>query len=112
MAVPKYSTVGEFMADLAPARQELVNRVRTMILDVDPGLEEGMKWNAPNYSLGGFDRLTFNTMNRAKTLNLILHMGTSRKENKKGAPVLAVDRGIVVWSSDIRGVVDLESLDL
>lgn len=50
-------------------------------------------------------------MNKESIVKLILHMGASRKENKKGEPVLLNDFGIVEWNSDIRGTINFKGVN-
>lgn len=106
----KYKTVEEFLADQSPEKLEQINAIRDLILKTDLNLEENVKWNAPNYVLAGQDRITFNLMNKGGKVKLVLHMGASKKEDKKAAPVLADDGGLVHWSSDIRGTISFENL--
>ena len=93
------------MQDQPPEMLEQVNALRKLITDTEPSVVESLKWNAPNFSIGGEDRLTLNLMNKEGKLKLILHMGSAKKENKNGQPVLADDHGLVQWNSDIRGMI-------
>ncbi len=106
----KYSTVDEFLSDQTPEKLAQINRIRKLILRVEPSLVETLKWNAPNYVFRDEDRVTFNIMNKEGSVKLIIHMGTSKKENKKGKPVLSDDHGIVEWNSDIRGTISFKNL--
>ncbi len=108
----KYKTVEEFLADLSSEQREIILKVRELVLASAPGLTESIKWNAPNYALNGADRLTFNLKNKEQIVMLVLHMGTERKENRKGDRIMAEDEGIIEWSSDIRGVVRFPNADL
>lgn len=38
-------------------------------------------------------------------------MGATSKEDKKGAPVMQDDSGLIEWSSDIRGMITLTSIE-
>jgi hypothetical protein len=107
----KYTTVDEFLSDQTPENLAQINHVRKLILRIEPTLVENLKWNAPNYVFQDEDRITFNLMNKEGCVKLILHMGASKKENKKAKPVLTNDHGIVVWNSDIRGTISFNSLD-
>ncbi len=105
----KYKTVEDFINDLEDAKRLQVETLREIILKTAPHLEEHIKWNAPSYVLNGEDRITFNTMNKQGLVNLVLHMGATRKEDKKGSPVINDETGLVVWSSDIRGMITFAS---
>lgn len=107
----KYKTVAEFIDNLDDGKREQVELLRRLIRDADPNLQERIKWNAPSYVLDGEDRLTFNIINKEGMVKLILHMGATRKENKKGSPIMNDVSGRIQWSSDIRGMLSFKSID-
>ncbi|MDB5162791.1 MAG: hypothetical protein JWN28_398 [Candidatus Saccharibacteria bacterium] len=107
----KYKTLEEFLADLNEDKRLQVNTLRDLILKTAPQLEEHIKWNAPSYVLNGEDRITFNLMNKQGVVKLILHMGATRKEDKKGAPVMQDDSELIEWSSDIRGMLTFRTIE-
>lgn len=107
----KYKSLEEFFSDQEPEKLEQVLAIREIIKKAEPTLIESIKWNAPNYNFRGEDRITFNLMNKQNKVKLILHMGATKKEDKKGKPVIDDPDGLVEWSSDIRGMVTFESLD-
>jgi len=102
--VKQYKDVPEFLANLEPAKKEQVEQLRSIIKQAHPGLSEHIKWNAPSYVLDDKDRITFNLLNKDNLVKLVLHLGATRPENKKGAPVMADESGLISWQSDIRGV--------
>jgi len=107
----KYKTVEEFLNSLDVDKRQLVDTLRDLILKTEPNLEEHIKWNAPSYVLDGEDRITFNLMNKQGVVKLVLHMGATRKEDKKGAPVLQDTSGLIEWNSDIRGTITFNEID-
>lgn len=107
----KYKTVEEFLNDLGEDKRLQVDTLRGIILDIEPQLEEHIKWNAPSYVLNGEDRITFNLMNKQGVVKLVLHMGATRKEDKKGSPIMRDDSGLVEWNSDIRGMITFTSIN-
>lgn len=106
----KYSTVDEFLQDLSDDRKQQINALRRIILNTNPNLAEHIKWNSPSYALNGEDRLTFNMHYPDKTM-LLLHMGATRKEDKKGVPVMKDESGLITWNSDIRGTLSFTTLE-
>lgn len=102
------------MTDLVRAldddTREQVQLLRDIIGSLDADLTEHVKWNAPSYMLDGEDRITMNLRNKQGLVKLVLHMGATRPEDRKGAPVLLADEGIVEWASDIRGFVTFTDL--
>lgn len=107
----KYKTVDDFLNDLDTAKRQQVEALRSIIVTANSSLKEHIKWNAPSYVLDGEDRVTFNTMNKQGVVKLVLHMGATRKEVKKDAPILHDSSGLVEWSSDIRGMLTFDSID-
>jgi hypothetical protein len=107
----KYTTVAEFMDDLDESKRAQVEMLQSIIKQAGPGLEEHIKWNSPSYVLDDEDRVTFNLQNKEGVVKLVLHMGATRAEDKKGAPVMTDDSGLISWQSDIRGVLSFTDLD-
>jgi hypothetical protein len=107
----KYKTVEEFLGDLNEDKRLQVDTLRNLIFDTEPQLKEHIKWNAPSYVLDGEDRITFNLMNKQGFVKLVLHMGASRKEDKKSVPIMQDESGLIEWSSDIRGMITFSSID-
>jgi hypothetical protein len=99
----KYKTVDEFLSSQPKDKTAQIEALRHIILSTEPRLEEHIKWNAPSYVSDGIDRITFNVMNKDNTVMLVFHMGATRKENKKGTPVISDDSHLIKWASDIRG---------
>jgi hypothetical protein len=75
-----------------------------------PVLEVSVKWNAPSYAAGGTHCLTFNFGDR-KSIRLIFHCDTARKEAKGAPPAFADETGLLVWQSDIRAIATFRSSD-
>jgi hypothetical protein len=107
----KYKTSEEFLNDLTTEKRHQVEILRDLILKTDPLLAERIKWNAPSYVLNGEDRITFNLMNKQNVIKIIIHMGATHKEDKKKAPIMYDESGLVEWSSDIRGVITFNTLE-
>jgi hypothetical protein len=107
----KYKTVEKFLNDLSEDKRSQVDALRSIILTTEPQLEEHIKWNAPSYVLDGEDRITFNVINKQEVVKLVLHMGATRKEGRKGEPIMQDDSGLIEWSSDIRGMITFKSID-
>ena len=107
----KYKTIEEFLGGLSKEKRLQVDALRDLILKTQPQLQEHIKWNAPSYVLDGDDRITFNLINKQQLVKIILHMDVIRKENKKGAPLMQNDSGLIEWSSDIRGTITFASME-
>lgn len=105
-----YKTVDEFLDDQNEDKRAQIQALRKIILGSEPSLAENIKWNAPNYVFNSEDRITFNTMNKEGTVKLILHMGASKKEDKKAKPAMNDDSGLIAWNSNIRGTITFANL--
>jgi len=115
MAVQQHKSISDFLNSLDIDMKEQVELLRNLIKSLDFELVEHIKWNAPSYVLEGEDRITFSVINKENRVKLVIHMGATRKEDKKAKPVLTNDGGIVRWSSDIRGYItfiDLEDVKI
>lgn len=104
-------SVEDLVSALDDNTREQVQLLRDLIGSLDANLSEHVKWNAPSYVLDGEDRITMNLRNKQGLVKLVLHMGATRPEDKKGAPVLLDDAGIVEWASDIRGFMTFADAD-
>ncbi|MDQ0643109.1 DUF1801 domain-containing protein [Microbacterium murale] len=98
----RFATVDDFLASLQPQRRADVDSMRALVQHAEPELTEIVKWNSPDYTLDGVDRLTINAAGRGP-VRLILHFGTDRAEDKAAAPTFGGDPdGLLTWHSDIR----------
>jgi hypothetical protein len=107
----KYATVTDFINDLSADKRAQIELLQNIIKQAHPGLDEHIKWNSPSYVLDGEDRITFNLQNKEGIVKLVLHMGATRVEDKKGAPIMADDANMISWQSNIRGVISFANLD-
>lgn len=104
-------SVADLVSALDDQTREQVQLLRDIIGSLDADLGEHVKWNSPSYVLDGEDRITMNLRNKEGVVKLVLHMGATRPEDKKGTPVLADDEGLVEWASDIRGLISFADTD-
>ena len=106
---PATSTdVHAFLNALDPARRDVVEALRATISRGRPQLREQLKWNSPTYTTAEVDLLTINVRNKQGQVQLVLHRGAGRPEDRSRPPLLSDDEGLVRWLSDIRGVIPFE----
>lgn len=102
--------VKTFLASLDhPFKKEILT-LREIILNADPGIAEGIKWNAPSFHTSEYFA-TFHL--RAKEgVQIILHLGAKKREN---SDVAIVDpESLLEWLGSDRASVkfrDLEEID-
>ncbi len=106
----KYKTLDDFFDDQDANKLKKIMLIREIIFDAEPAVVESIKWNAPNYSYNGEDRITFNVMNKQNKVKILLHMGAKKRENRAGKPVIKNVDALVQWNSDIRGTVDFDDV--
>ncbi len=106
----KYKSTTEFINDLSPEQKEIFILVRSYILEADSTLSENIKWNAPNYNYKGVDRITFNLMNKNRSIRVILHKGAKEIEDKKAKPIMDDATHLINWNSNIRGTLEFTDI--
>lgn len=97
-------TVEEFLSKLSHRRIEEVRAVRKILLSVDPGVTEKIKWNAPSFCWQGDDRITMR-LQPDDRLDLIFHRGAKAKDTS----TFCFDdpRGLIEWRAADRGVLSI-----
>jgi len=107
----RFATVDEFLSAQPIETRAGVESFRKIVHEAEPRLDEVVKWNSPNYTLNGVDRLTINAAGRGP-VRLILHFGTDRAEDKGAAPTFSHDPdGLLTWHSNIRASLTLPKDD-
>lgn len=91
-------------ADAFPLEREL-EAARLIILGVDPKIQEGVKWNAPSFHVGGHWFATVN-LRSPKALQIVLHLGAKTRPDLKAFKV-ADPNGLMEWRGKDRALVTL-----
>lgn len=106
----KAPTPDAFMAALSHPLKAEADALRGIIRGLKtPRLDEGIKWNAPSYSVGGVHFVTFNFGDR-KSVRLVFHCDTARREVKGGPALIEDEAGLLQFQSDIRALAAFKSL--
>lgn len=87
-------------------QRENIEELRQLMLSVHPDLEESVKWNGPNYSVGGKDRFTVKVQPKGD-FQLILHCG-AKASPSAGRKILSEDYPFVVWRANDRALISLK----
>ena len=101
--------VNEFLDKAKHPLRKEIDEVRTIILSAHPGLDENIKWNGPNYSLDGDDRVTMR-IQPPKQIQLIFHRGAKVLKQPKGK-LIDDASGLLDWKGNDRAVATLKSMD-
>jgi hypothetical protein len=96
-------TVETLLASLDHPFKPEILALRQIILDADPTIAEGVKWNAPSFRTSEY----FATMHlRAKDgVQVILHLGAKRRDNATVRAAIADPESLLSWLGDDRASV-------
>lgn len=101
--------VTNFLKELDHPGIKEINLLRNIILGTEKTLTENIKWNGPNYSLNGEDRISMR-IQPPKQLQLIFHRGAKKKDQPAGRLIEGFE-SILVWKENDRAVLTIESLE-
>lgn len=89
------AAVDAFLARLEHAHKTALQALRRLILDADPSITEGLKWNSPSFYRGGW----FATMQlRAKAgIQVIFHLGAKVRPGVDARAAIADPAGLLQW---------------
>ena len=90
-----------------PLRSE-IELLRQCMLSSNKNLSENIKWNGPNYCLGGEDRITMKVQ-PPKNIQLIFHRGAKVKEQPK-EKLIKEDFGLLDWKGNDRAVATFKTI--
>lgn len=91
-----------------PFRKE-IEQLRLIILSAEAGLTESIKWNGPNYSFAGEDRITMR-IHPPKQLQLIFHRGAKVKAQPEHK-LIQDDFNLLVWKENDRAVASFKNME-
>jgi hypothetical protein len=92
--------VAAFLDALDHPRKPEIQTLRRIILDADPGIAEGIKWNAPSFRTSEWFA-TFHL--RAKGgVQVILHFGAKVRDRSGARAAIADPESILTWLGDDR----------
>lgn len=95
------------MAALEHPRKAEIEAVRAIILAADSRIAEGIKWNAPSFSLT--EHFATFKLRPAETVQVVFHTGAKVKDNTK-AMVIDDPLGMLTWAAKDRCVVTFTDL--
>lgn len=89
-----------------PLRNE-IELLRSKILEAREGLSENIKWNGPNYTFNGDDRITMR-IHPPKQIQLVFHRGAKKLEQPHNK-IIEDTSGLLVWKENDRAVVSFKT---
>jgi hypothetical protein len=94
--------VDAFMATLVHACKPVIEALRRCILEVDPAIGEGIKWNAPSFRTHEYFATTH--LREKEGVGVILHLG-AKVRSSQVTPEIADPSGLLRWLAPDRAVV-------
>ena len=94
--------VTKFLDELNHPLRDEIEQLRKIILSAKSSIEENIKWNGPNYTFNGEDRITMK-IQPPKNVQLIFHRGAKVLEIPT-EKLLKEDFGILNWKGNDRAV--------
>lgn len=104
-ATDSSEAVEAFMLTLEHKSKDVIQAIRSSILAADPGIAEGIKWNAPSFRTTEYFATT--NLREKNGVGIILHLGAKvREAAPDGMPIedsenllrwLARDRAMIVF---------------
>lgn len=85
-----------------------IEMLRKIILESAEKPEENIKWNGPNYTVNGNDRITMG-IHPPKQVQLIFHRG-AKKQEQPATRIIDDNSGILVWKENDRAVATFKNL--
>lgn len=103
------AAVDAFMATLVHPCKAEIEALRELFLGADPGIAEGIKWNAPSFRTSEY----FATTNlRAKTgVGVILHFGAKARTVPAGGVAIDDPDGLLKWLACDRAMLEFADGD-
>ncbi|RYZ55629.1 MAG: DUF1801 domain-containing protein [Chitinophagaceae bacterium] len=90
-----------------PLRKE-IEALRTCILQANSGLAENIKWNGPNYTFNGNDRITMR-IHPPKQVQLVFHTGAKAKALPP-KNLLEESSGLLQWKTTDRAIASFPTM--
>lgn len=100
------TTVPQFLAQTDHPHRAGIERLRELILGLDPRIGEEIKWNAPSFKLD--EHFATFKLHPPKNIQLVLHTGA---KGRSGARSFRIDdpHGLLTWAASDRCVLTLAS---
>ncbi len=84
-----------------------IGLLREILLDVDPAVAEGIKWNAPSFRTTEYFATTH--LRGKGTVGLILHLGAKSRELPPGGLAIADPESLLRWLGKDRAMLEFRS---
>ena len=96
--------VDALMARLSHPHHAGIQALRRIVLSADPGIREGVKWNAPSWRTHEYFATTH--LRSKQGFGLILHRGAKVKELPEGGLAIHDPEGLLKWLAADRAMIE------
>ena len=103
------NAVTQFLDDLNHPFRKEIEALRKIILGANKFLDENIKWNGPNYSIGEDDRVSIKVL-PPKQITIIFHRGAKVLEQPKNK-LLSEDYGLLEWKTNDRAIAMIKDIE-
>lgn len=100
--------VSQFLDQLQHPLRKEIDALRHCILNSGASLAENIKWNGPNYTANGEDRITMK-IQPPKNIQVIFHRG-AKKQTQPSSRLIADLSGLLAWKENDRAIVTFTGL--
>jgi len=101
--------VTKFLDELNHPLRKEIEQLRAIILSANSGLSENIKWNGPNYSFDGEDRITMR-IQPPKQIQIIFHRG-AKKQAQPPQRIITHDSSLLVWKENDRALITFTNMN-
>ncbi len=101
--------VTSFLDSTKPPLRDEIDALRTIIMSTGLNLAESIKWNAPNYSINGNDRITLR-IDSPKQIQIIFHRG-AKVQTQPTERILSNKYSILLWKENDRAIASFKNLN-
>ena len=101
--------VTAYLDNINHSLRDEIDYLRTIIMSTDFDLIEGIKWNGPNYSINGEDRITIR-INSPEQIQIIFHRGAKVKEQPEER-LLSEKYNFLIWKENDRSIASFKNLE-
>ncbi len=101
--------VTQFLDQMNLRLRNEVEELRNCILSAKFGIEENIKWNGPNYTFNGDDRITMK-IQPPKNVQLIFHRGAKVLPMPR-EKLINDDAGLLSWKTNDRAVATFVNME-
>lgn len=103
------SEVTKFLDNFNPLLRDEIDYLRNIIMSTDLSLIESIKWNGPNYSINGEDRITIR-INSPKQIQIIFHRGAKVQEQPP-EKIINDEYKFLIWKENDRAIASFKNLN-